>query len=280
MKSIHTITLALLASFTSISSAAPSSLSVNYQKYRNGQTYSRSNFESDIRNVYRYGNIGDGNQKIAIQPSNSRYKRLRVQFKKGEFGGKQLTGVHGKLAPNNKYTLKYSVRFLNDFDFSKGGKLPGIGGGSVPAGGNQRPDGMSARIMWLRNRGPSRRAEIRDSFVAYHYYLGRYRDYKNGDDPKLAAGETTWLQDIDRNRWYNLGIQVKLNKGDGIGRLTIKINGKIRYNSEHRYLTGRQNWKMNRLMHVFFYGGGSPVWAPDKNTALLFDNLNVTRDNL
>src|SRR3546814_13585034 len=46
--------------------------------------------------------------------------------------------------------LHYRVRFPEDFDFNKGGKLPGLYAGEAPSGGEKvsGEDGWSIRLMW------------------------------------------------------------------------------------------------------------------------------------
>lgn len=282
LKATKTLIVALsCGSVMSVSAAPPSSLNINYQKYQNKQKYSVSNFRSDVKDVLRSGNIGDGNQTIRVFPANSSYKRLLIRFKEGEFGGDQLTGVASNLAPNNKYTMKYSFRFMSDWDFGLGGKVPGIGGGSVPAGGSPNDTGMSARIMWRRDSrwDGAYGGSTANYLELYHYHLGQYRDYIGGND-RARHGERTFLRRASKNTWYHVGVQVKVDTGEGIGHIKAQINGVTYYNKAHRYLTGRQNWKMNRFMHVFFYGGGSSMWAPSQNTSLMFDNVRITRDDL
>src|SRR3546814_7289490 len=46
--------------------------------------------------------------------------------------------------------LHYRVRFPSDFEFAKGGKLPGLYAGEAPSGGEKvsGKDGWSIRLMW------------------------------------------------------------------------------------------------------------------------------------
>lgn len=53
--------------------------------------------------------------------------------------------------------LHYEVRFAPDFDFAKGGKLPGLFGGEAPRGclPEELSLGFSARLMWRAQGGGS-----------------------------------------------------------------------------------------------------------------------------
>src|SRR5262245_52668249 len=67
-------------------------------------------------------------------------------------GGGQFYADLG-MAPRDSLHLRYSVRFPDGFNFVKGGKLPGLFGGSVGSGGRV-PDGtngFTTRLMWRKH---------------------------------------------------------------------------------------------------------------------------------
>ena len=45
-------------------------------------------------------------------------------------------------------TFEYDIMFGKNFNFVRGGKLPGLGGGTAPGGGSTDKNGFSARLMW------------------------------------------------------------------------------------------------------------------------------------
>lgn len=69
-------------------------------------------------------------------------------------------------------TVEYKVRVDEDFDFKRGGKLPGFCGGSSPMGGRNTTDGFSARVMW-RELG---------MMTQYVYYLDKDAAKQWGQD--------------------------------------------------------------------------------------------------
>lgn len=84
---------------------------------------------------------------------------LRVTYPAGSFshntGGAQFYSLFNSATPFQTMMLEYEVAFDQNFDFVKGGKLPGLRGGS-PNGcsGGNFPDGLtcfSARLMWRQN---------------------------------------------------------------------------------------------------------------------------------
>lgn len=83
---------------------------------------------------------------------------LEVHYPAGTREGAQFSmNLFAGTAPVQTAVLSYEVAFDANFDWVKGGKLPGLYGASPNAtsictGGNHQPDCFSARLMW-RNRG-------------------------------------------------------------------------------------------------------------------------------
>ncbi len=76
-----------------------------------------------------------------------------------------------------EYTFEYKVRAPKDFDFVRGGKLPGLFGGSGPAGGasTAEADGFSVRTMW------------RELGVLCQYVYNRIKEkIKNGEQTSFG----------------------------------------------------------------------------------------------
>ncbi|HEY8201337.1 MAG TPA: hypothetical protein VII47_08285, partial [Actinomycetota bacterium] len=130
-------------------------------RYR-GPSYTdvRTFFGGDLVPTAR-GSFGDGNLALLEE---TRFGRiLRVAYPKGSasptvhrdgeapLGGAQLYLRLRK--PVDTLHLRYYVRFPEGFDYVKGGKLPGLFGGTV-TGGRRSPDGtdgFSTRYMWRRD---------------------------------------------------------------------------------------------------------------------------------
>ena len=108
---------------------------------------------------------------------------LQINYPKGEVGKGPLWNYKFE-KPVDEYMLEYKVRVPNDFDFVRGGKLPGLYGGSGPAGGASvaEADGFSARIMW-RELGV---------LCQYVYYMDK--------DPESHWGKNyLWMKGLNKN---------------------------------------------------------------------------------
>ncbi|WP_128375989.1 polysaccharide lyase [Streptomyces cavernae] len=160
-------------------------------------------------------------------------------------GGAQLY-LERRSGPVDSLHLRYYLRFPNGFDFVKGGKLPGLYGGSV-TGGQHIPDGtdgMSTRYMWRRNGFAEVYAYLPTS-VEHGTSLGRSDD---------------WYWPVDR--WTCVEQALHLNTpGRADGSITVTVNG-ARVLAQHR-LTFRTTPRL-RIDGVFFstfFGGDDPSWA-------------------
>lgn len=180
----------------------------------------------------------------------------------GQTGGQWLAA----LPPRNTYELEYRLRFGPDFDWRKGGKLPGLAGGTVPTGGKFDPDGFSARYMW---RGDGR-------LVVYLYWAGqasaaRERGRQYGVD--LDCGVT-----MERGRDYRLRQRVTLNTpGRADGGLEVWVDGRpVLKRTDLLFRdTPAKAWQIDRFLFSTFHGGNDPTWAPAHDCTIEFDDIAV-----
>ena len=80
---------------------------------------------------------------------------LRITYATGQIGPEKCgVGWRWPIGTHESAELRYTVRFSRDFDWVKGGKLPGLCGGPDNVSGG-RPatgtNGFSARLMWRKD---------------------------------------------------------------------------------------------------------------------------------
>jgi hypothetical protein len=83
---------------------------------------------------------------------------IRVTYPEGSFKSPRVGGFQFKSAPteeSDEMLLRYSIYVPPDFDFVKGGKLPGLYGGEALSGGNKTGVGITGITLRLvfRERG-------------------------------------------------------------------------------------------------------------------------------
>jgi hypothetical protein len=250
--------------------AYPTELSVFYQGYTNGATYTQSNAEADLKAL----KFWDSNATLSIKTYDTAndYKGLRVKFPKDLYGGQSGVTAETFLADKNEYTLEYKVYFEPGFQFGRGnstsvyggGKLPGLCAGSRPGGCTKKTDGMSARIMF--------RKDERYSTSSTGGYLQLYQYWRNQAG---SCGDEIYLQNCEAGRWYTIKMRVNLGSSTSDGNVKVWVNGVEKLNRNYRYLASGASWKLNGMMFHSFMGGNTSSWAPNADTYLMIDNYKV-----
>lgn len=185
--------------------------------------------------------------------------------------------------PSEEIYLSYRVYFgdnsqsnrklleNNQFDWVKGGMLPGLWIGKMGAQDTKHlEDGASCRIMW-RSKGQAE---------AYLYVNQQYPEFYSlpGYFDNEPFGESVFrgFTNFVLGEWNDIIMRVKLNTiGQNNGILQISINGKtVSYD--------KMVWRNNAdvlingiTMHSFF-GGSDDSWATPKEQSIYFSKFMVS----
>lgn len=192
-----------------------------------------------------------------------------VTYPAGLIGGSSAKGVPKAfvdIPPAKEYYLDYEVQFDNAWDWVKGGKLPGLVGGSHTSGcADIVPDGWSARFMWRANG----EAEI------YYYHQDRISGC--GDEDRFANARA-----FKKGVWNRITERVVVNTpgvADGIAEAWL--------NGEKVASMTKIKWRGNvgaavalvdQVSLQTFYGGSTMDWAPPVDTKSKFSSLVVRHD--
>lgn len=178
-------------------------------------------------------------------------------------GGAQFRGTLPG-GPVDRLFLRYFVRFPEDFEFVKGGKLPGLYGGTHVSGG-RIPDGtngFSTRMMWRR-----------DGLGEVYTYLPTSQTWGTS----LGRGTIVF----DRGRWLCLEQEVVLNTpGQADGGVRVWIDGRRVF--EHLGLRFRNvsSLKIEGLFFSTFYGGNDSSWAPRQDNHADFAGIATSPERI
>jgi len=192
-------------------------------------------------------------------------KFLRVNYPSQQFGS-TLGGVQFRVPFSRSYDelyFSYRLRFAKGFDFVKGGKLPGLVGGTSPTGCVSDKNGFSARNMW-REGGAA---------VQYLYFpqkvstCGDDYEYRNGTNPQLFT-PGSW-QTIEHHLIMN-------TPGLHNGVLQAWVDG-VQVLDIHNFLfrEAGASFGIDELYFSTFFGGGDASWAPQAAQIADFDELIV-----
>ncbi|MGL5930180.1 MAG: polysaccharide lyase [Dermatophilaceae bacterium] len=257
------------------SAALPSSLSVDFQNWQPGQVYGLDQVTSDWGPEVEYLISTAPAQVLEFQ--DDEMHRLRVTFPAGEYGADGKFQFESRLEARRRYRMSYRVLFEQGFQFNRGndtetiggGKLPGLGGGTLPAGGSDDPNGMSLRLMWRGDNGSGG-----SGGDTWRHYLETYHYWQGKTDPQW--GDRTLLLDVVEQRWYQVDIDLDLGTTTSDGRLTVSIDDVVLYDRAHRYLVSDATWSLDTAFFALFYGGNEAFWAPTEDTSLLLDDFVIT----
>lgn len=190
---------------------------------------------------------------------------LRVDYAPGEIGPEKggcgwrypIGGAHRAVE------LAYLVRFSKDFDWGKGGKLPGLGGGPGNVSGGMPADGVngfSARLMWRREGAGE----------AYVYHVGQAGKY--GDSFAFPKGFR-----FPTETWSRVRMRVEMNgAGQADGRLVVWVDDQVVV--ERRDLRWRSGptFGVDSIYFETFHGGSDASWAPSRASSTEFSDVQFT----
>lgn len=176
-------------------------------------------------------------------PAHSASPTVARQYGRPE-GGTQLY-LPLRSGPTDQLHLRYYVRFPYDFDFVKGGKLPGLYGGTVTSGRHipNGENGLSTRYMW-RAGGAAEVYAYLPTSVAHGTSLDR--------------GAWHWAP----GRWMCAEQAVRLNTpGRSDGTVTVFIDGRQVMSAHGLEFRTADTLHIEGVFFSTFFGGSDTTWA-------------------
>lgn len=202
--------------------------------------------------------------------SGNRVYRLVLQ--KGTVWGTP-SGNHGIVVPLtlprkvDNACMRYDIRFSKTFDWSLGGKLPGLSGvapGVTPTyptgGGNPGDKGWSGRMMWRTGKP--------NTMVSYMY--GPRQSSYYGDD-------INWNRSFTAGRWHRVRQCYVMNTvGKANGVLRTWLDGRLVVNRTNHVYRTRSDVHISHVQWAIFRGGSTMEWAGDRDGFVEIDNVRVS----
>ena len=169
--------------------------------------------------------------------------------------------------------MQYDIKFDANFDWSMGGKLPGLEGvapgtsPSTPTGGDRTEMGWSGRLMWLGPKayswaGPTNMA------VSYMYHSGQAGTY--GDNVR-------WNKAFVAGAWHQVKQCYTMNTiGMSNGKLLAWMDGVQVVNDTAFKYRSRSDVHINYLLFSLFRGGSTMSWSGSRTGTVDIDNVRIT----
>ena len=163
-------------------------------------------------------------------------------------------------SPRNQLRLSYHVKFAEEFDFVKGGKLPGLFGGTGASGGStpDGADGFSVRLMWRR-----------DGQGEVYAYLPTSESYGTS----IERGAWQFQPGV----WYKLEQEIVLNTPEEAdGEIRLWVNDTLVIEQKEVIFRTVDSLQIDGIFFSTFFGGGDPSWATPQDTYIEFAKFSVT----
>ncbi|ORY43254.1 hypothetical protein BCR35DRAFT_311225 [Leucosporidium creatinivorum] len=208
---------------------------------------------------------------------------LSVNYPKGQKGGSQFwplpwgnvssNGTLSSGAAPRTAVLSYQVAFAEDWDFVKGGKLPGLYGGADTGqctGGDRQLSCFSARLMW-RTGGDG------EVYAYSPQYAGlcEQTDVICGDNVygiSLSRGAFTFK----KGAWTTVTELVALNTPPlANGLLYIYINDTLVLAQTGLVWRTDESVILSRVLFSTFFGGSSKSYYPPKDEQAYFKGFTI-----
>lgn len=210
--------------------------------------------------------VSEGHLSVVSTESGNAY---RVDYIKGEIGPeKGGVGWRYPISHSDSVELSYRLTFSRDFQWVKGGKLPGLCGGPESVTGGNRADGtngFSVRLMW--------RADGRGEAYVYHMNqpqkFGESLPFHSGF--RFRAGHSLLVR-----------LRVSMNSpGRRNGKLDVWLTSTRSNKTVHVLTRSDMEWRSTRnvsvdsLLFETFYGGSNKTWAPRRASFTLFSDISI-----
>jgi hypothetical protein len=183
-------------------------------------------------------------------------------------------------------TLSYRVKFSDDFDWVKGGKMPGLCGAKCQTGCKEVSglDGWSSRMMWRPCAWPPNQGGAEPcsggKLAAYVYNMDK--THHCGDDIDLALDGQLFVP--TPGEWIDVVSHIAMNTAPPPGGSPAFVrDGVLRMWANGVLVIDRTDmaWRqfddvgIDTLYLSVFYGGGSPSFAPPKDNTISFADFEV-----
>lgn len=205
---------------------------------------------------------------------------LQVTYPQGSFedsdGGVQFYSLfNGSLASPQTMLLSYELAFGENFQWVKGGKLPGLRGGDDTDGceGGSLPNGTncwSSRLMW-RTSG---QAEIYTYIPTTDRLCSDAEVICNSDfGTSLNRGAVSFTPAT----WMQVALLVQLNSRGTLanGNMAFYFNGALITNQTNLQIRSSTDLTAGGLFFSTFFGGNDPSWATPTTQNTFFRNFRL-----
>lgn len=199
----------------------------------------------------------DGKASIVGVEKTKRATCIKLEFQPGDVGVSSEVKWLLPIPEGNEYYYEYNLKFGADFDFVKGGKLPGLGCGLRPNLSPQRNRPLwSTRFQWAVNGGAS---------------------YKTTGVSVVPLKKDNVRIVFQPMQWYRVQCRIKINTpnvSDGI--LQVWFDGIQIHNDTAVSFTDDPDFGIEWFYFGTFFGGNKSDFAATKVETIFLRNIRIS----
>ncbi|KAI5123923.1 hypothetical protein M0805_006341 [Coniferiporia weirii] len=216
---------------------------------------------------------------VSDDSSSSNSTVLQVKYPAGSFnnntGGAQFYTLWNSTIPFQSMLLSYELAFDQNFDWVKGGKLPGIRGGPSTTGcsGGKEPDGtdcFSTRLMWRTNGA----GEVY-AYIPTSNGICNDGDISCNDDFGVSIQRGAF--GFAAGQWSRVSLLVQMNNppSSSNGYVALYFNDVLAVSQEGVQFRTDDSVTAGGLFFSTFFGGDDSSWATPVDTHTYFRNIEM-----
>ncbi|MDR2578346.1 MAG: T9SS type A sorting domain-containing protein [Chitinispirillales bacterium] len=198
-------------------------------------------------------------------------KALRLLYPRNEIGSASTVQIRAALKRGvdtawASYRVMFGYEGVNEFDFVRGGKLPGLCGGACITGGREADgyNGWSARVMW-RGGGVGEQ---------YLYYTANAGYGESLDFDKVPP-----VKRFIPGKWHTIATQIIMNTpGAADGTVRTYFDGELSLEQTGMVFRHTDELNIDLFYISTFFGGSDLSWAPSEDVYITFDDFLVVSD--
>ncbi len=218
--------------------------------------------------IYQFGadNIRQEPDGIRAHYPKGSYDPSAVRTANAPLGGAQFRTRFDRLniAAANEIGVRYRITLQDNFQFVRGGKLPGLYGGTANSGGKvpNGTDGYSLRFVW--------QAQGLGALSAYLPNSGKWGSVFGLGNWRFAPG-----------RGVDMALYVRLNTpGQSDGVIAAWADDALVVYAPDIVLRTVDTLGIDGFYFSSFFGGSTPDWATPVDTSSHFGRMEVFRIDL
>ena len=185
----------------------------------------------------------------------------------GQFYTALASAGQPALASASVLYLRYYVKFPAGFDFGRGGKLPGLYGGSPgEASGGHHGQAFSTRYMWRNHPVAGSLSNCSSAVACAEVYL--YAPQLRQGYGQDIGGIWNWQGD---GTWHMIEQRVDRGNGD----ITVWYDG-VQVLSVTGVFRGAASVPFSGILFSTFFGGHDTSWGPSKDEYAYFADFGLS----